>query len=51
MGIASGEVEVEGVLADVADGVEGVRHGELRAVEVLAHMVVAVVHGSGACAL
>ena len=51
MGIASGEVEVEGVLADVADGVEGVRHSELRTIEVLAHTVVAVIHGGDACAL
>ena len=44
-------MEVEGVLADVANGVEGVGDGELRAVEMLAHAVVAVVCGVGACAL
>ena len=50
MGIASGEVEIKGVLADVTDGVEGVGDGELRAVEVLADAVVAVIHGGSACA-
>ncbi len=46
MGIACRKVEIEGILADIANCVEGVGDSKLRTVKALPHTVIAIVDRS-----